>query len=160
MATLTLFATHSAPSLPSASSLQRFVHAKCHNTGQLGRLCERTLIKLVFVVASFALLLHCYKRQGSQMPKSAYGDCERCFGASWGGSPETVSCRVWNPVLGSFPGGKKVCTVQETLLGLSAGRPQLTSCTHLKHIWACWLFWRLYQGHGISMLVVRPSPVL
>ena len=43
--------------------------------------------------------------------------------------PKTVSCSMHDPVCGCFP----VCTVQETLLGHSAQRQQITFSTLLEH---------------------------
>ena len=45
-------------------------------------------------------------------------------------TPKTVLCTVQSPVLGCFPGCETgVFTVRETLLGLSAGGPQMIFST-------------------------------
>ena len=54
------------------------------------------------------------------------------------------------------PVRNRVCTARETLVRLSARRPQITFSTLLKHFSAFWLLWHVCQGRGISTEELLP----
>ena len=83
-------------------------------------------------------------------PKVLTESAKSHLGSSGRESQTSLSHRP-NPVShrGNLP-KKGFRTVQETVLGVSPGRPENTFRTLLKHLWAFWLFWQLYKGRGIA----------
>ena len=69
--------------------------------------------------------------QGWESQSCLLQDAEPCF-------------RLLSPV------PNRVCTVRETLLRLSAQRPQITLSTLLKYLLAFCFFWHLHEGHTES----------